>query len=168
MLNGTLRLVIWSFDGRRVQTSHLLYFKKYLRYTAFEDDPVSRFPYLKYHTHVHLVLYYVLCEKKVKGSEHRVTRTAQREERVRHVSLSPAYTKRSFLAAPQSSELCTTTWRMPSSFAPQCQSSCGPFHYRHSLMDTTSERIHEPTVNDLQVKLCYICLEEERHDSALI
>jgi hypothetical protein len=35
-------------------------------------------------------------------------------------------------------------------------------------MDTTSERIHEPTVNDLRVKLCYICREEERHDSALL
>jgi hypothetical protein len=26
---------------------------------------------------------------------------------------------------------------------------------------------HEPTVDDLRVKLCYICREEERHDSAL-
>ncbi len=25
---------------------------------------------------------------------------------------------------------------------------------------------HEPTVDDLRVKLCYICREEERHDSA--
>jgi hypothetical protein len=24
----------------------------------------------------------------------------------------------------------------------------------------------EPTVDDLRVKLCYICREEERHDSA--
>ncbi|KAF8496207.1 hypothetical protein F5888DRAFT_1794746 [Russula emetica] len=32
-------------------------------------------------------------------------------------------------------------------------------------MDDTSERSHEPTVDDLRVKLCYICREEERHDS---
>ncbi|KAH9984303.1 hypothetical protein BJV77DRAFT_1038384 [Russula vinacea] len=31
-------------------------------------------------------------------------------------------------------------------------------------MDHTSEQLHEPTVDDLRVKLCYICREEERHD----
>ena len=35
-------------------------------------------------------------------------------------------------------------------------------------MDPTPERIHEPTVDDLRVKLCYICREEEHHDSALL
>jgi hypothetical protein len=36
-------------------------------------------------------------------------------------------------------------------------------------MDDTSEHLHdEPTVNDLRVKLCYICREEERHDSTLL
>ena len=35
-------------------------------------------------------------------------------------------------------------------------------------MDDTSEQSHEPTVDDLRVKLCYICREEERHDSVLL
>lgn len=35
-------------------------------------------------------------------------------------------------------------------------------------MDDTSEHEHEPTVDDLLVKLCYICREEEHHDSALL
>jgi hypothetical protein len=35
-------------------------------------------------------------------------------------------------------------------------------------MDDKLEHSHEPTVDDLRVKLCYICREEERHDSALL
>jgi hypothetical protein len=27
---------------------------------------------------------------------------------------------------------------------------------------------HEPTVDDLRLKLCYICREEERYDSELL
>jgi hypothetical protein len=30
-----------------------------------------------------------------------------------------------------------------------------------------TRQLHEPTVDDLRAKLCYICLEEERYDSAL-
>lgn len=38
-----------------------------------------------------------------------------------------------------------------------------------TLMDDTSEHLHdEPTVDDLRVKLCYICREEELHDSGLL
>ena len=41
-------------------------------------------------------------------------------------------------------------------------------HHHSTSMDHTSEQLHEPTVDDLRVKLCYICREEERHDSALL
>jgi len=40
----------------------------------------------------------------------------------------------------------------------------------HSLvlpfMNENTRQSPEPTVDDLRVKLCYICREEERHDSA--
>ena len=34
-------------------------------------------------------------------------------------------------------------------------------------MNENTRRSREPTVDDLRVKHCYICLEEERHDGAL-
>ena len=34
------------------------------------------------------------------------------------------------------------------------------------FMNENSRRPREPTVDDLRVKHCYICLEEERHDGA--
>src|SRR5579863_5305303 len=33
--------------------------------------------------------------------------------------------------------------------------------------NTVTRQLREPTVYDLRVKLCYICLEEEHYDSAL-
>jgi hypothetical protein len=33
-------------------------------------------------------------------------------------------------------------------------------------MNENTQQSPEPTVDDLRVKLCYICREEERHDSA--
>ena len=34
-------------------------------------------------------------------------------------------------------------------------------------MNEDIRRLHEPTIDDLRVKQCYICLEEEQYDSAL-
>ena len=34
-------------------------------------------------------------------------------------------------------------------------------------MNENTHNLREPTVDDLRVKLCYICREEERYDSTL-
>ena len=34
-------------------------------------------------------------------------------------------------------------------------------------MSENTRQLREPTVDDLRVKLCYICLEEEHYNSAL-